>query len=128
MPHCVLTRYHMLYPLDTPLLYVSLLCVLNIPHSLKYPHYAPSIFLIYSYSWCVWNILFCLCIISFFDGKMICLPILESDFPIDNSYDSVLLRRKASTCGNMWSVWRLMGPVTQLHERLRIHGASQPFL
>ena len=51
MPHCVLTRYHMLYPLDTPLLYVSLLCVLNNPRSLKYPHYAPSIFLIYSYSW-----------------------------------------------------------------------------
>lgn len=74
MPHCVLTRYHMLCPLETPLLYVSLLCVLNIPRSLKHPHYTPSIFLIYSYSWCVWNILIYIVlfmhIISLFDGKM----------------------------------------------------------
>ena len=55
---------------------IPIVCVLNTPRSLKYPHYTPSIFHIYSYSWCVWNILFCLCIISFFDGKMICLPIL----------------------------------------------------
>ena len=34
-------------------------------------------------------------------------------------------RRKASTCGNMWSVWRLVGLVTW---NAFWHGASQPFL